>query len=78
MAEKIRQAVEVSPDPRAGAVTLSVGVAIAHEEQASENDTVLAADNALYFAKSQGRNQVQVASRVSAALLPHGRQFSPH
>lgn len=61
VAEKIRQAVAASPDPRAGPISLSVGVAIANVEQASETDAVLDADHALYFAKNQGRNQVQVA-----------------
>jgi diguanylate cyclase (GGDEF)-like protein/PAS domain S-box-containing protein/hemerythrin-like metal-binding protein len=61
VAEKIRQAVEAAPDPTAGTLTLSVGVAIAHHEQASEKEAVLDADNALYFAKNQGRNQVQLA-----------------
>lgn len=61
VAEKIRQAVEASPDPTAGPLTLSVGVATAHDEQASENEAVLEADRALYVAKDQGRNQVQLA-----------------
>lgn len=61
VAEKIRQAVEASPDPAAGAITLSIGVAVANDEQASETVAVLDADNALYFAKNQGRNQVQLA-----------------
>jgi GGDEF domain-containing protein len=61
VAEKIRQAVEASPDPTAGPLTLSVGVAMAHDEQASENEAVLDADRALYVAKDQGRNQVQQA-----------------
>ena len=61
VAAKIRQAVEASPDPTAGPLTLSVGVAMAHDEQASENEAVLDADKALYVAKDQGRNQVQQA-----------------
>lgn len=64
VAEKIRQAVEASPDPSAGPVTLSVGVAIANPKQASENEAVLDADKALYLAKAQGRNQVQLASKA--------------
>ena len=65
------------PDPTACPLMLSVGGSIASVEQVSEDDAVLAADNALYLAQSQGRNQVQRASRASAAPLPHGRQFSP-
>lgn len=67
VAEKIRHAVEASPDPTAGIITLSIGVAIAHAEQASEDVAVLEADNALYFAKSQGRNQIQLAFNTEAA-----------
>jgi diguanylate cyclase (GGDEF)-like protein len=65
-AERIRKAVETAAIPHPGrpgpetVVTLSVGVA------AAEGDTesfLLAADAALYKAKSQGRNQMAVAGR---------------
>ncbi|MDO9143707.1 PAS domain-containing protein [Rhodoferax sp.] len=49
--------------PTAGPITLSVGVTIAHEEQANENEAVLDADKALYLAKDRGRNQVQWAPK---------------
>ena len=62
VAEKLRQAVESSPDPVAGRVTLSIGLAMAAPDQANEEVAVRNADHALYRAKRQGRNRVQVAA----------------
>jgi len=65
-AERIRKAVENAAIPHPGrpgpetVVTLSVGVAAAEGEPDS---FLLAADAALYKAKSQGRNQMAVAGR---------------
>jgi diguanylate cyclase (GGDEF)-like protein/hemerythrin-like metal-binding protein len=61
VAEKLRQAVESSPDPVAGRITLSIGLSLATPDQASEEVAVREADDALYRAKREGRNQVQVA-----------------
>ena len=58
-AERVRQAIEGSPDAEVGRVTISIGVT-----EAGPDDTltslVARADEALYAAKSGGRNQVQV------------------
>jgi two-component system chemotaxis response regulator CheY len=65
-AERIRKAVEQAAIPHPGrpgpetVVTLSVGVAAADGDAESY---LLAADAALYKAKSQGRNQMAVAGR---------------
>lgn len=61
VAEKLRQAVESSPDPIAGRITVSMGLALANPEQANEYEAVREADDALYRAKREGRNQIQVA-----------------
>lgn len=61
VAEKLRQAVESSPDPVAGKMTLSIGVSLGTPDQADEDVAVREADDALYRAKREGRNQVQVA-----------------
>jgi len=65
MAERWRQAVEVSsfraPDGRNVGVTVSIGVASFSADQASPDELVNSADEALYRAKHQGRNRVVVA-----------------
>lgn len=61
VAEKLRRAVEASLDPTAGRMTVSVGLAQASPEQTSEHEAVRRADDALYRAKREGRNQVPVA-----------------
>jgi len=58
VAEKLRQAVEQAPDPVAGGITLSIGVATADPEQLSENEAIRLADLRLYGAKHAGRNRV--------------------
>lgn len=50
----------------AGAVTVSVGLAVGPAEAASPNDLFEQADAALYAAKKAGRNQTQCASDTSA------------
>ena len=61
VAEKLRQAVQASPDPTAGRLSVSIGLGLSNPEQANEDIAVRDADEALYRAKSGGRNQVQVA-----------------
>lgn len=58
VAEKLRQAVESAPDPVAGRITLSIGIALASLEQADEDDAVRLADHWLYEAKKAGRNRL--------------------
>jgi diguanylate cyclase len=68
VAEKLRQAVQTSPDPIAGRVTVSIGLALPNPEQADEDMAVREADEALYLAKSAGRNQVQVGPKLVARI----------
>jgi diguanylate cyclase (GGDEF)-like protein len=58
VAEKLRRAIESSPDPIAGRITVSIGLALADPEQADEDVAVREADNNLYEAKRSGRNTV--------------------
>lgn len=62
VAEKIRQAVEASPDTIAGVVTLSIGLAIATSLHENEERALREADEQLYQAKRAGRNRVASAS----------------
>ena len=61
MAERIRATVESTEMPDGvGHITLSIGVAF-WPEDAAEVDTVLdCADQALYAAKRNGRNRIEV------------------
>lgn len=72
-AEAIRQAVEslviLHAGNSVGKVTVSIGVAVAPENAATDADLIKAADIALYEAKQRGRNQV-----VSATALSSDRQ----
>jgi diguanylate cyclase (GGDEF)-like protein len=65
MAERWRQAVEVatfrSPDGRGIGLTVSIGVASFDPAHATVDELVAAADEALYRAKNQGRNRVELA-----------------
>ena len=68
VAEKLRLAVLASPDPIAGRITVSIGLALPNPEQADEDIAIREADEALYRAKSAGRNQVQVATKLLAQV----------
>ncbi|MBW7900448.1 MAG: diguanylate cyclase [Rhodocyclaceae bacterium] len=69
VAEKIRAAVADAAAPVVGQVTLSVGVAQATPDDASEDDAVNLADRHLYRAKAEGRNRVAAADRLPDAVL---------
>lgn len=58
VAEKIRAAVAATPFPAVGQVTVSVGLSLAHKNDASAEAVVTRVDQALYAAKAQGRNRV--------------------
>jgi diguanylate cyclase (GGDEF)-like protein len=64
MGEQVRHAVESSALPMRDAdaltMTISVGVAFAHERDQSVDDLLRRADRALYAAKEAGRNRVVV------------------
>ncbi len=68
VAEKLRKAVQELPAPIADRITVSIGLALSSPEQADEGIAVREADEALYRAKSAGRNQVQVAPKVRAQV----------
>ena len=57
VAERIRIAIETAPWPLRG-VTVSIGIALATTEHAEDGDLIERADQALYRAKSEGRNRV--------------------
>ncbi len=63
VAEKIRRTISRAPWAGLGstAVTVSIGMAMAHGEQADENEAVQQADAWLYAAKADGRNRVSGA-----------------
>jgi diguanylate cyclase (GGDEF)-like protein/PAS domain S-box-containing protein len=60
LAEKLRRALEEHAHPNAGKVTISVGVA-EFTRNDSESTLIKRADEALYKAKNNGRNRVEVA-----------------
>jgi diguanylate cyclase (GGDEF)-like protein len=70
--ERFRQAVEdlkmEHPAPEQDQVTISVGVARREGGAASWEDVVRLADEALYRAKSEGRNRVLVADAVAVSV----------
>ena len=65
VAERVRAAVQSIPPDRIGIdrpVTVSVGVAVAVEEDVDVAALIEGADRALYLAKRRGRNRVEVAA----------------
>jgi diguanylate cyclase (GGDEF)-like protein len=75
IAERARQAVAalIPPHARAGAVTLSIGIAATVPTAGYTPDTLVrAADVALYKAKQHGRNQVWIADDPVTGQLVNG------
>jgi hypothetical protein len=68
VAEKLRQAVQASPDPITGRIAVSIGLGLPNSEQTDDDIAVREADEALYRAKSAGRNQVQAAPKLLAQV----------
>jgi len=62
-AEKVRKVIEEYPFKQQ--ITLSIGIA-QYQEGMSKKDLILKADEALYKAKKNGRNQVVLAEDISA------------
>lgn len=59
LAEKIREVVEDKPFPVAGKVTVSVGATVYYRNE-TEDDILKRVDEALYLAKNNGRNRVEI------------------
>jgi diguanylate cyclase (GGDEF)-like protein len=71
--EKVRQAVEALELPVEGKtvkITISVGVASFPDCATEQSNLILEADNAMYRAKENGRNQVQIASPQATEVTP--------
>lgn len=64
--EKLRAAIEAAPDPDAGRVTISLGLAIATRATRDPDSPVIEADACLYEAKRSGRNQIVTAGSRSS------------
>jgi diguanylate cyclase len=56
--------VEATPHPQAGAVTVSIGVAVASPDQENEFAATIEADKQLYAAKQAGRNRVSAKTAL--------------
>jgi diguanylate cyclase (GGDEF)-like protein len=61
VAEKVRSAVEHAQFPQIGRLTISIGISLWSPKDSSSAELFKRADEALYLAKSCGRNQVVVA-----------------
>ena len=72
-AERIVREVSGQPVPKAGTVTVSIGVATMPEDARDEEPLIRVADHRLYAAKAAGRNQVRSTS-VPAELTEPGAQ----
>lgn len=64
VAEKVRQAVQVALADNMPPVTISLGVASASGMAIDQTNLLVEADSALYWAKHNGRNRVEIASGV--------------
>jgi diguanylate cyclase (GGDEF)-like protein len=76
IAESIREAVRRSPIPFDGAefhITLSAGVSMRSPEITTSRELISAADAALYRAKANGRNRVEVTETSEGQTEPLGR-----
>ena len=80
LAERIRQAIESEPITTSSGevrVTASLGVAVSSRDKPLETDALLrSADEALYRAKDQGRNQSKLATELEL-VRPAGAESAP-
>jgi diguanylate cyclase (GGDEF)-like protein len=80
LAERIRQAIESEPISTSSGevrVTASLGVAVSSRDKPLESDALLrSADEALYRAKDQGRNQSKLATELEF-VRPAGAESAP-
>lgn len=58
IAERLRSSVEKNVFPEVGHITVSIGLAYCSEQEADVNVVMKNADQALYLAKQNGRNQI--------------------
>jgi diguanylate cyclase (GGDEF)-like protein len=77
IAERIRRRVESTPYPHGldqpgGAVTVSVGISAFGPRLDTPEAVIRAADQALYTAKSRGKNRVEAFQPVGPAAPAHG------
>ena len=73
IAETIREAVRRSPIPFEGGefhITLSAGVSMRSDEITTPRELISAADAALYRAKANGRNRVEVTETLNRVAVP--------
>jgi diguanylate cyclase (GGDEF)-like protein len=68
VAERIRSFLDASEVPGVGTVTVSIGVATCPEDGSDEMVIMRAADDRLYAAKTNGRNQVCYATPTGAPV----------
>jgi diguanylate cyclase (GGDEF)-like protein len=61
VAEKVRAAVEHATFPQVGRLTVSIGISLWSPKDSTSSDLFKRAGEALYLAKSCGRNQVVVS-----------------
>jgi len=66
IAERIRRQIEKTEFPKRR-VTVSIGIASSANETGSPEELINAADSALYEAKNQGRNNVQIFDGLTGA-----------
>lgn len=64
-AERIRKAIEGSEIEKIGPITASIGVATFFEHSENMDELVELTDQAMYFSKRNGRNQVNLAKPIS-------------
>lgn len=72
-AERLRQKVEATPlmlDDQAISVTVSIGIAPMESSDTNSDTALIRADEALYRAKENGRNRVEVAAKAGMANRP--------
>ena len=77
VAERLRRRIELMEVPGVGHVTASLGIATFPQHASSRDSLVLAADRALYNAKSAGRNCVCVPPDDSPELPGHDEEAVP-
>jgi diguanylate cyclase (GGDEF)-like protein len=75
LAERLRAAVANASHGRSQPLTMSVGIVVFPEHGRSREDLVLAADRALYRAKSLGRNRSVADADVAVAVAGRGSRM---